>query len=66
MKSTPLLSTFRWIAALALAVGLSSSLFAAEPVVSKVNGVQRAGTKLVGITYDVPAAPPTVAISSEP
>jgi hypothetical protein len=63
MKSTPLPSTFRWIAALALAVGLSSSLFAAEPVVSKVNGVQRAGTKLVDISYDVTADTPTVAVS---
>jgi hypothetical protein len=61
MKPTPLLSTFRWIAA--LAVGLSSSLFAAEPVVSKVNGVQRAGTKLVDIAYDVTADTPTVTIS---
>ncbi len=63
MKSTPLPSTFRWIAALALAVGLSSSLFAAEPVVSNVNGVQRAGTKLVDISYDVTADTPTVTVS---
>jgi formylglycine-generating enzyme required for sulfatase activity len=63
MKSTPLPSAFRWIAALALAVGLSSSLFAAEPVVSNVNGVQRAGSKLVDISYDVTADTPTVTIS---
>ena len=48
---------------MAVAVGLSSSLFAAEPVVSNVNGVQRAGTKLVDITYDVTADTPTVAVS---
>ncbi len=58
MKPTPLLPTFRWIAA--LAIGLSSSLFAAEPVVSNVNGVQRAGSKLVDIAYDVTADTPTV------
>jgi len=63
MTSPSLRSSFRWIAALAVAIGLSPSLFAAEPVVSNVNGVQRPGTKLVDITYDVTADTPTVAVS---
>jgi formylglycine-generating enzyme required for sulfatase activity len=63
MTSTSPRSSFRWIAALAVAIGLSPSLFAAAPVVSNVNGVQRAGTKLVDITYDVTADTPTVAVS---
>lgn len=44
---------FRWITALAVAVGLSSSLFAADPVVSNLTAAQRSGTKLVVTTCDV-------------
>ena len=37
--------------------------FAADPVVSNVSEVQRPGTKLVDITYDVTADTPTVKVS---
>jgi hypothetical protein len=48
----------------ALLASLSPAL-AADQVVSNLTASQQAGTKLVDITYDVPAAPPTVALSSE-
>lgn len=41
---------------------LSGNLQAADPVVSNISAVQRAGTKLVDITYDVTADTPTVQI----
>jgi hypothetical protein len=44
---------------------LTGTLLAADPVVSNVQGLQRPGTKLVDITYDVTADTPTVPISSE-
>ena len=44
---------------------LSGNLHAADPVVSNISAVQRAGTKLVDITYDVTADTPTVQISLE-
>ncbi len=37
----------------------------AEPVVSNISAVQRAGTKLVDITYDVTADTPTVKVTLE-
>jgi uncharacterized repeat protein (TIGR02543 family) len=42
---------------------LTSTLLAADPVVSNVQGLQRPGTKLVDITYDVTADTPTVAVT---
>ena len=36
-----------------LALVLTVPAFAAPPVVSNVRGVQRAGTKLVDVTYDL-------------
>ena len=55
---------------LALALGLTLPLFAAAaraaaPVVSNVTFAQRAGTKLVDISYDVTAGTPTVFVSLE-
>ena len=55
---------------LALALGLtlpllSATVCAADPVVSKVTFAQRAGTKLVDITYDVTSDTPTVIVSLE-
>jgi hypothetical protein len=44
-------------------VFLSSTLLAADPVVSNVQGLQRPGTKLVDITYDVTADTPTVGVT---
>jgi formylglycine-generating enzyme required for sulfatase activity len=38
---------------------------AADPVVSNISAVQRAGTKLVDITYDVTADTPTVKVTLE-
>jgi hypothetical protein len=38
---------------------------AADPVVSNLTATQRAGTKLVDITYDVTAETPTVFVSLE-
>jgi hypothetical protein len=48
--------TFLWLAA------VTSSQ--AAPVVGNVQASQRAGTKLVDITYDVTADTPTVTVSS--
>jgi hypothetical protein len=42
---------------------LSSTLLAADPVVSNVQGLQRPGTKPVDISYDVTTDTPTVAIT---
>jgi formylglycine-generating enzyme required for sulfatase activity len=55
---------------IATALGLALLLLpaaarAADPVVSNVTFVQRAGTKLVDITYDVTADTPTVFVSLE-
>ena len=42
---------------------LTGTLLAADPVVSNVQGLQRPGTKLVDITYDVTADTPTVGVT---
>lgn len=44
---------------------MTSGLLAADPVVSNIAAVQRAGTKLVDITYDVTADTPTVLVGLE-
>ena len=44
---------------------LPAALRAADPVVSNLSAAQRAGTKLVDISYDVTADTPTVAVSLE-
>ncbi len=44
---------------------MTSSILAVDPVVSKISAVQRAGTKLVDITYDVTADTPTIRVSPE-
>ena len=49
-------------AALALLVSVDSAA-AADPVVSNVQGLQRPGTKLVDISYDVTADTPTVGVT---
>jgi hypothetical protein len=42
---------------------LTGTLLAADPVVSNVQGLQRPGTKLVDISYDVTADTPTVGVT---
>jgi hypothetical protein len=44
---------------------MTSGLLAADPAVSNISAMQRAGTKLVDITYDVTADVPTVRVSPE-
>jgi uncharacterized repeat protein (TIGR02543 family) len=50
-----------FIAALTI-LGTITTAIAADPVVSNVQGLQRPGTKLVDITYDVTADTPTVGV----
>lgn len=59
MKSYPSLICF------AILTWLAPAAPGASPVVSNVTAVQRAGTKLVDITYDVTADTPTVIVSLE-
>ena len=56
---------FRAVPVCAMLCALTSCLWAADPVVSNISAVQRAGTKLVDITYDVTADTPTVQIYLE-
>jgi formylglycine-generating enzyme required for sulfatase activity len=56
---------FRAVHVCAILCALTSCLLAADPVVSNISAVQRAGTKLVDITYDVTADTPTVLIGLE-
>jgi uncharacterized repeat protein (TIGR02543 family) len=63
MNSYSSSTSFRWLAALAAAVFLPSTLLAADPIVSNVQGLQRPGTKLVDISYDVTADTPTVGVT---
>jgi hypothetical protein len=44
---------------------MTSGLLAADPAVSNISAVQRAGTKLVDVTYDVTADTPKVHVSPE-
>jgi hypothetical protein len=46
---------FRTLLVCAILCALTSCLLAADPVVSNISAVQRAGTKLVDITYNVTA-----------
>jgi hypothetical protein len=58
--------TIRPLLAGALALlALITSAFAADPVVSNLTALQRPGTKLVDITYDVAADTPTVKVTLE-
>jgi hypothetical protein len=61
MKTLPRFLTL--LAALALATATTTR--AADPAVSNLTFAQRAGTKLVDITYDVTADTPTVIVSLE-
>jgi formylglycine-generating enzyme required for sulfatase activity len=56
---------FRTLPVCAILCALTSCLLAADPVVSNISAVQRAGTKLVDITYDVTADTPTVKVTLE-
>ena len=56
---------FRTLPICAVLGAMTSSIWAADPVVSNVKGLQRPGTKLVDITYDVTADTPTVWIAPE-
>ncbi|PAW61420.1 MAG: hypothetical protein B9S37_05580 [Verrucomicrobiia bacterium Tous-C3TDCM] len=56
---------FRAVPVCAMLCALTSCLWAADPVVSNISAVQRAGTKLVDITYDVTADTPTVLVALE-
>ena len=54
---------FRTLPICAVLGAMTSSIWAADPVVSNVKGLQRPGTKLVDITYDVTADTPTVEVT---
>jgi formylglycine-generating enzyme required for sulfatase activity len=56
-------ATLTGLKVVASLVFLSSTLLAADPVVSNVQGLQRPGSKLVDITYDVTADTPTVGVT---
>ncbi len=56
---------FRAVPVCAILCALTSGLLAADPVVSNISAVQRAGTKLVDITYDVTADTSTVLVALE-
>ena len=58
-------NAFRTLPVCAMLCALTSCLLAADPVVSNISAVQRAGTKLVDITYDVTADTPTVLVALE-
>ncbi len=58
-------NAFRAVHVCAIFLAMTSSLWAADPVVSNISAVQRAGTKLVDITYDVTADTPTVLVGLE-
>ena len=61
----PYFDAFRTLRVSAIFLAMTSSLWAADPVVSNISAEQRAGTKLVDITYDVTADTPTVQIYLE-
>jgi formylglycine-generating enzyme required for sulfatase activity len=61
----PYFHAFRAVHVCAILCALTSCLLAADPVVSNISAVQRAGTKLVDITYDVTADTPTVKVTLE-
>ena len=61
----PYFNAFRTLRVSAIFLAMTSSLWAADPVVSNISAVQRAGTKLVDITYDVTADTPTVLVGLE-
>ena len=61
----PYFNAFRTLRVSAIFLAMTSSLWAADPVVSNISAVQRAGTKLVDIIYDVTADTPTVQIYLE-
>ena len=65
-KSPHQSATLTGLKVVASLVFLSSTLLAADPVVSNVQGLQRPGTKLVDITYDVTADTPTVGVTMRP
>lgn len=56
---------FRFLLPIAILIGCSPLLQAADPVVSNLTASQRPGTKLVDITYDVTADTPTVKVTLE-
>jgi len=58
-------NAFRILPVCAILCAMTSYLLAADPVVSNLTAVQRAGTKLVDITYDVTADTPKVRVSPE-
>ena len=57
------MNIFQFAAMTAALVLLPSLAEAADPVVSNISAVQRAGTQLVDITYDVTADTPTVSVT---
>jgi uncharacterized repeat protein (TIGR02543 family) len=59
----PYFHAFRTVHVCAILCALTSGLLAADPVVSNISAEQRAGTKLVDITYDVTADTPTVGVT---
>jgi hypothetical protein len=65
-KSPPGSAALTGLKVVASLLFLTSTLRAADPVVSNVQGLQQPGTKLVDITYDVKADTPTVGREVEP
>jgi formylglycine-generating enzyme required for sulfatase activity len=61
----PYFHAFRAVHVCAILGAMISCLLAADPVVSNISAVQRAGTKLVDITYDVTADTATVKVTLE-
>jgi len=61
-KSPLLLIALKGLTGFAALLFLSSALWGADPVVSNIQPLQRPGTKLVDITYDVTADTPAVAV----
>jgi formylglycine-generating enzyme required for sulfatase activity len=61
----PYFHAFRALQVCAILGAMISCLLAADPVVSNISAVQRAGTKLVDITYDVTADTATVKVTLE-
>jgi formylglycine-generating enzyme required for sulfatase activity len=61
----PYFHAFRAVHVCAILCAMISGLLAADPVVSNISAVQRAGTKLVDITYDVTADTATVKVTLE-
>ncbi len=59
------INAFRFLPVCAILCAMTNYLWAADPVVSNVSAVQRAGTKFVDIRYDLASLAPTVRVTLE-